>query len=511
MTTAFDRSLLAVAEADKALATLDAAQTKSIHSAITKSINALNKDLRSKWGNKSGTDLFARDRAILLANDLRDTLNILAPNNPQTRTLLKELETTIKESAAIGDKFAQDSAVGNLSAASSANISTDVAAAAARGAHDMLLSHGAQFASNASVAIQQGIMLGYGVRKTAAMITALGEVTKSRAATIVRTETMRASIDATKKRFAADNINQVIWIATQDRRTCQRCASRAGKIMDADQAVIPIHPNDRCTVIAYKKEWDDAGLIDHDWLENHSKELTGVETKNLNPQREESLLRVAEKERGLKMKEQKTKEESNVKESPAFTSQVESSKELRKAFGNVVKSYDLRLQEEKLKADPNDDWQEKKVRDLRASAPKGVGSGGGELKKGVDLLRLEDNIFIAEALMDSRAKKIVVRTGGEVAAALSYKMHKEYLEVEYLATSPKNYFNNAGGQKGAGTEAIKAAVRQSVAEGRGGAVFLEALAGAETFYEKIGFTRLPDNSKLAAYLLTAEAAQKLIQ
>lgn len=274
MPKSFDRSLAAVATAEKALANLEAAQIKSIESAIDRSIKKLNADLRKKWTGK-GADLFGRDRAILLANDLRDTLNVLNPSSPSTKALLSELQQTIKAASDVGDKFAKDGYIDpSFGASSTASISLEVVRAVAVQAHDMLLNHGTQFAANASIAIQQGVMLGYGVAKTAAMITAIGGITKGRATTIVRTETMRASIDATKKRYASDGVGQVIWIATQDRRTCPRCARNAGRIMPIDQAALPLHPNDRCTVIAYKKEWDEAGLVDHEWLNNHHAEAT---------------------------------------------------------------------------------------------------------------------------------------------------------------------------------------------------------------------------------------------
>lgn len=270
--TPFDRSLAAIEAADKALARIEAGQTRSIESALTSSIKTINDKLRSKWGDRAGSDLFGRDRAILLANDLRDTLNVFNPTNPKTIALLAELEVTLKAAGVVGSDLAKDTYLDkSFGVSQSANISIDTARAVAQGAFDMLLGHGVQFASNASVAIQQGVLLGYGVQKTASMIKTLGGITMSRAKTIVRTETMRASADAANRRYAEDGIDQVIWIATQDRRTCQRCARLAGTIMPIDKAIRPLHPNDRCTVMAYRKEWDEAGLVDRDWMKAHSK------------------------------------------------------------------------------------------------------------------------------------------------------------------------------------------------------------------------------------------------
>lgn len=277
----FDRSLKVIQAAEVALSGLEKKQTDQIHLAIDRSIRVLNARLRKLMAEDKGANLFAKDRAVLLARDLRDTLNVLDPGSKQTQALLSSLEKTLAKAEQTGLEAAKDSYLEKgFGAQSTANISIEVTKAVAQSAYDMLLSHGQQFANNASVAIQQGVMLGYGPSKTAQMIVALGGVTKSRAETIVRTEAMRASVDAAKRQYATDGIEQVIWIATQDKRTCPRCAERAGKIMDMDKTVVPIHPNDRCYIIAYKKSWDEAGLVDHEWLNSHHTDASkkaGVE------------------------------------------------------------------------------------------------------------------------------------------------------------------------------------------------------------------------------------------
>lgn len=271
--TPFDRSLAAVDTAEKELKKLEDGQIASINVAMQQSLLRLMMDLRGKYKDRGGADLLGRDRAILLANDLRDTLNIFSPKDPAVIVLLSELQQTLALSAKVGDESAKAGYLKKgFGTESSADLSLSVAGAVARGAHDMLLNHGAQFASNASIAIQQGVLLGYGYNKTASIVKTLADVTRSKAETIVRTETVRAAASAMTERFKSDGIDQVIWIATQDKRCCPRCAALAGRILDRKDAVLPLHPNDRCTLIAYKKSWDDAGLVDHDWLENHQKE-----------------------------------------------------------------------------------------------------------------------------------------------------------------------------------------------------------------------------------------------
>lgn len=271
--TPFERSLAAVETAEKELAKLEDHQIAVINKTLESSLQKLLVDLRGKWGDRGGVDLLGRDRAILLANDLRDTLNIFNPNSSSVKAIESELTGLIQKASEVGDKSARAGYLEKgFGATSTANLSLDVAVAAAKSAHLMLQNHGSQFASNTSVAIQQGILLGFGYQKTARLVQTLGEVTKSRAETIIRTETVRAAASAMTERFKADGIDKVIWVATQDKRCCPRCASLAGTILDRDKVVLPLHPRDRCTVIAYKESWDKLGLVDRDWLENHQKE-----------------------------------------------------------------------------------------------------------------------------------------------------------------------------------------------------------------------------------------------
>lgn len=69
-----------------------------------------------------------------------------------------------------------------------------------------------------------------------------------RAATIVRTEQMRAYRETARDRYQAAGITQWQWIAALDDRTCAACFAMHGKKF-ATQARMPTHPNCRCTLI----------------------------------------------------------------------------------------------------------------------------------------------------------------------------------------------------------------------------------------------------------------------
>jgi len=63
---------------------------------------------------------------------------------------------------------------------------------------------------------------------------------------------------------------------------------------------------------------------------------------------------------------------------------------------------------------------------------------------------------------------------------------------------------------GTGTELVKAAIRESIARGYEGSIHLVAASQAVSFYEKLGFVLTQSGSGGPEYLLTIEAAQKLL-
>jgi SPP1 gp7 family putative phage head morphogenesis protein len=281
------RQLKAIAEADAVLDKLELKQIERTNNALEKALADLIKQLRGKLSDDRTPNLFAQQRAILIANDLRDTLNVFSPDNPRTMALLEDFKQLTIEADRVGSGLAETLVEHyEPSIASTADLSLDVVAAVAQAGYDRLLTRGSTFADNANTAIQQGLLQGWGVNKITSAVRAIGGVTRAEAERIVRTESNRAAISAVKNRYQSEGIDQVIWIATQDRRTCPRCAARAGGIYQMDKVTLPLHPNDRCYLSPFKKAWADAGLIDFEWMENHhskSIKLAGKADNSASP------------------------------------------------------------------------------------------------------------------------------------------------------------------------------------------------------------------------------------
>ena len=133
--------------------------------------------------------------------------------------------------------------------------------------------HGDVFAQEASDIIAQGVLEG---RPTSSMVEDSRDrlnIVKSRAATIVRTESLQAYNKASNEYYTRNGVDQVMYYATADDRTCSVCGPRAGNIYKRGEISVPLHPNCRC----YLAPWDpDTEKIDENYRKSrltHKKEV----------------------------------------------------------------------------------------------------------------------------------------------------------------------------------------------------------------------------------------------
>lgn len=153
------------------------------------------------------------------------------------------------------------------------SIPLDAVAAAAAQAKGYLRKHGETFATTSAELVAQGLAEG---RPTDSIVQdmrlRLG-VVKSRADVIVRTEALRSYNEASNTYYAAQGIDQVLWYATADDRSCAICAPRAGKVYKRAQIKAPCHPRCRC----YLAPWDpELAAMDPDYAnqrERHTREV----------------------------------------------------------------------------------------------------------------------------------------------------------------------------------------------------------------------------------------------
>ncbi|MGA0849511.1 MAG: minor capsid protein [Chthoniobacterales bacterium] len=160
------------------------------------------------------------------------------------------------------------------------SIPLEATVAAAAQAKGYLTRHGADFAQKSAEIVAQGIAEG---RPTSALIqdmrSRLG-VVKSRAETIVRTESLRAYNEASNTYYAAQGIDLVSFYATSDDRSCPICTARAGRIYKRSEIKVPLHPRCRC----FLSPWDaDLAAIDPDYAAGPARHRAEVARQSQNP------------------------------------------------------------------------------------------------------------------------------------------------------------------------------------------------------------------------------------
>jgi SPP1 gp7 family putative phage head morphogenesis protein len=135
----------------------------------------------------------------------------------------------------------------------SASLPLEAVAQAAAQARGYLTRHGTDFARTSAQLVAQGIAEG---RPTEAMVQDLRQrlgVVKSRARTIVRTESLRAYNAASATYYRSRSVELVMYYATADDRTCPICTPSAGNIYKLGTITVPRHPSCRC----YLAPWSD--------------------------------------------------------------------------------------------------------------------------------------------------------------------------------------------------------------------------------------------------------------
>jgi SPP1 gp7 family putative phage head morphogenesis protein len=124
--------------------------------------------------------------------------------------------------------------------------------------------HSDEFKQRAQEHIISGLIRG---APLAGVINHLAEETgiaRSKAALIVRTETLAAHDYGRRRSYMESGIEYVQRLATMDTKVCPYCAARHGKIYKIEDAPSVIHGHDRCTNLPFRPEWADEGVIDLD-------------------------------------------------------------------------------------------------------------------------------------------------------------------------------------------------------------------------------------------------------
>jgi SPP1 gp7 family putative phage head morphogenesis protein len=239
----------------------------SVETAMDKAFKAMESEFRRKWLSVESLDLAGKDRAILLIQDIKQYLDLLPAGSGNIEKLYQDL---VKDCQFAGISFGRDS-IESINGFTAATVKPNLKAIAyqAQDAADRLSRHSKDFQLRASAVIEQGLVGGSSMGKVAEMLRRELGVTKSKAETIARTESMGAMDSATRDTYRSNGIQYVQRIGTQDKLICPYCAARVGNVYPVDKAPAILHPRDRCYNAPFSPDWVDLGLVDMNWLQNH--------------------------------------------------------------------------------------------------------------------------------------------------------------------------------------------------------------------------------------------------
>jgi SPP1 gp7 family putative phage head morphogenesis protein len=249
---------------DKALSRINGILVKSFQKLLAK----LPAEFAKLEKGKSSLGLL---RTKKLLEDLGEYLMILQPAQEGViREILEDLYTRAIE---LGIDFGNETleglsedfgiSINNAALGTQANI--QAASFAAQGSIERLKNYSEDFRVEATNIIALNLTLGIGVRKTAGQLRERFGLSKSRAETIARTETLAALNDAAKYTYKENGFEYVQYFATADIDTCQFCLGRNQQVYKINEISLPLHPRCRCFLVAVK--------VNPDWITDESRDF----------------------------------------------------------------------------------------------------------------------------------------------------------------------------------------------------------------------------------------------
>jgi SPP1 gp7 family putative phage head morphogenesis protein len=285
-----------VTQADRKLDRLEGEALKVIDGGLRRAAVQLEQELARLYrqalqevdGVSRGSAL-REARARLLLERVRELLEITVPDAPSAlTTLLTEAHQAGREEAfTLLTQYDRD-------LVRSFAVVPEETIAAATNAATRLAAHGQDFARRAAEHVISGITTGRSWSATARDLRRETGITRARAETIIRTESVTASSLARQKAFEESGVTEYVWLATNDAQVCSWCASRAGTVWRVgDGPLPPAHPRCRCSTAPERPRWRELGLVDTDFRARHARETmarAGIERRTLGPSPAEQKL-----------------------------------------------------------------------------------------------------------------------------------------------------------------------------------------------------------------------------
>lgn len=279
--------------ADAQLRRLEAAELARLREVVNRAYQDLAREIRRRWpaalADASGQSrTFAEARARVLLEQLEaylDALNLGATGSGVPASMRQLITQGHQHGLSTAQTLLQ--AFGETTAglaAATAVIDLRAVEAATRNAAARLTAASEQAIAQVRQEVVNSLVRGEGNAKLARRIR---EVLRgdgrtpdaglyARARTIARTELATAKTEASDQRYAEVGVEMVQWFATLDERTCRYCGARHGNVYKLGDATTPAHPNCRCWLAPFRREFVEAGLVDVDWWQDSQAEIQRI-------------------------------------------------------------------------------------------------------------------------------------------------------------------------------------------------------------------------------------------
>lgn len=255
---------------------LEAKTVARLDAALDRSFRQLEQELRATYPKIAANgDLFATQRKVLILNELGETLQLVRPGQQAEyeRLLNETLKTAAQTGSTLADELVKaknpDSIVPSM-----AGINLEAAALQARDGAERLRRHSEDFRNKASAVIEQGLIQGWGTGRVSQVLRAELGATKSKAETIARTEVLSALNDAAQERYKRYGVEYVQLIVTIG-DVCPFCVARSGNVYEVGKIRVPLHPRCRCVLVPWRKEWQEMGLTDDEFIAEYTAKRIG--------------------------------------------------------------------------------------------------------------------------------------------------------------------------------------------------------------------------------------------
>ncbi|HDR7275040.1 TPA: minor capsid protein [Bacillus paranthracis] len=98
--------------------------------------------------------------------------------------------------------------------------------------------------------LSEGLAKGWNMAKYAKELKKVTDFTTYEANRIARTETARVANEGNKRAFREYGVERVEWVASLEKRTCERCAAlHTKKFILGQEPPLPLHPHCRCVLV----------------------------------------------------------------------------------------------------------------------------------------------------------------------------------------------------------------------------------------------------------------------